>query len=125
MNLGYFSHIPLPAAAITVTTGPVLELGAGLGSTPLLHGLCGGQGRKLVTLESDKDWLNQFVKYGRPWHSFRFVNDFKDLPEYKENWGLAFVDHGIAEQRCISVEALAHIPILVVHDTCHANLYGY
>jgi len=125
MNLGYFSHIPLLSAAITVTTGPVLELGAGLGSTPMLHGLCGAQERKLVTLESDENWFNQFTKYGRSWHIFRFVTDFTDLPEYKEEWGVAFVDHGIAHQRCVSVEALSHTPILVVHDTCHPRLYGY
>lgn len=125
MNIGYFSHIPLLVAATTVTTGPVLELGAGLGSTLALHGMCGAYDRELVTLESDEKWLAMFTKYGRPWHKLRLVTDFTTLPEYNLQWGLAFVDHGIAEQRSISVSKLKDVPIIVIHDTCHPRLYGY
>lgn len=125
MNIGYFSHIPLLIAATAVTTGPVLELGAGLGSTLTLHGLCGAQGRELVTLESNEGWLAMFTKYGRPWHKFCLVEDFTSIPEYDTKWGLAFIDHGVAEQRSISVLKLKNTPIIVIHDTCHPRLYGY
>jgi len=125
MGLSYFSHLPLLIAATAITTGPVLELGAGLGSTLALHGLCAVQGRNIVTLESDEGWFKLFTKYGRPWHQFRVVDSFNNLPEYNQTWGLAFVDHGIAEQRSVSLMALKDVPIIVLHDTCHPRLYGY
>ncbi len=108
-----------------VTSGPVLELGAGFGSTYLLHGLCGSLGRKLVTVESDPDWLLRFINYGRPWHEFKEVDSYLNLPEYQEKWGLVFVDHGMYEQRGHSILQLKHIPVIVVHDTCYPWLYGY
>ncbi len=125
MDEGYFSHIPLLVAAVLNTTGPVLELGAGSGSTLLLHGLCGVMKRSLTTLESDYRWLSKFMNFARPWHELVFVTGFRGLAFYKKEWGLAFVDHGIMEQREASIRALQHVPVLVVHDTCHPWLYGY
>ena len=125
MDEGYFSHIPLLAVAVLNTTGPVLELGAGLGSTLMLHGLCGVMKRSLTTLESNSEWLSKFISFNRSWHKLMFVNSFEDLSVYEEKWGLAFIDHGIMKQRETSIRALQHVPMLVVHDTCHPWLYGY
>jgi hypothetical protein len=127
----YYTHIALLAAAMSISTGPVLELGAGFGSTLMLHGLCGSTGRKLTTLEADREWLNTFLNYGRSWHTIKHVPHFRDLPEYGERWGLAFIDHGctgdieMAKDRGPSVMALQNTPIIVAHDTCHPWLYGY
>ncbi len=125
MSLGFASHSTLLAAACTITSGSVLELGAGLGSTPLLHGLCGSQGRELLTVESNKEWLDKVSLYHRSWHKFKLVDSFIDLPEYENEWGLVFVDHGIAEQRSRSIMSLKNVPMIVVHDTCYPQLYGY
>lgn len=125
MNTEYFSHAPLLAAAIANTSGPVLELGAGFGSTLMLHGLCGAANRELVTLETDAAWLQSFMNYGREWHTFKHVTDYTEIEEYSQYWGLAFVDHGIALQRGHSVEMLKHCPMVVAHDTCHHFLYNY
>lgn len=122
----YFSHIPLLAMAVLKTTGPVLELGAGFGSTLLLHGLCGSMGRKLVTLDSDVEWLDKFINFRRSWHEIREVNSFIALPDLREKWGLAFVDHGISLQRGQSVVELSgSTDVIVCHDSCHFFLYGY
>jgi len=121
----YLSHLPILSAAFNVTSGPVLELGSGLGSTLLLHGLCGCTQRKLVTLESDEKWILRFLHYGRMWHEIKFVKDYLDLPEYKQEWGLVFVDHGMYEQRGYSILQLKHVPVIVVHDTCYPWLYNY
>jgi len=125
LDTGYFSHIPLLSAAMTITSGPVLELGAGLGSTLLLHGLCGSLNRKLTTIESDKTWLNQFINYGRSWHQIKYVKDFVLLEEYSMDWGLVFIDHGIAKQRGYSLKLLEDNPVIICHDTCHFWLYNY
>jgi len=121
----YYSHTSLLAAAVIGTTGPVLELGAGFGSSLMLHGMCAGQKRNLVTLESNESWLNRFSKLSRNWHNVRFVDDFLNLPEYSSSWGLVFVDHGISEQRGISIEALKSAHIIIAHDSCHPHLYNY
>jgi hypothetical protein len=127
----YYSHQPILAAAMAITTGPVLELGSGLGSTLMLHGLCGAMGRELVTLESDEEWMLKFLNLGRAWHKFRHVKSYLNLPEYDKKWGLAFVDHGIsgdleaAKVRGHSVEMLQDVPIVIAHDTCYFWLYKY
>ena len=125
MDEGYFSHISLLSAAVIRTTGPVLELGAGLGSTLMLHGMCGAMGRELVTLESDEEWLGKFIGLRRSWHTIRRVESFLELEEYSRNWGLVFIDHGIAEQRGHSLRVLKDAPMIVCHDTCHPFLYNY
>ena len=45
------THMPVIIKFIQATEGRVLELGAGLFSTPLLHWLCAEKGRKLYTYE--------------------------------------------------------------------------
>ena len=125
MDEGYFSHNPVLSAAVLLTSGPVLELGTGYGSSLTLHGLCGMMKRKLVSIESDEIWLERFLSYERSWHKFRFASDFMNLPEYKEKWGLVFVDHGISMQRGHAVRMLKDTPIIVAHDTCHFFLYDY
>lgn len=121
-SFGYLSHLPIITAACMVSTGPVLELGAGFGSTFSLHGICGVSKRKILTIESDKHWLAQFNYYKRPWHDFKHVTSFVGLPEYKEEWGLAFVDHGILGERGLALAAVKDVPIVVAHDTCHEQL---
>ena len=126
MSEGYASHTTLLTAAFTVTTGSVLELGSGLGSTPMLHGLCGSSGRSLKSVESNQQWFRALApEYRRDWHQFRCVENFIDLPEYREEWGLVFVDHGIIEERKHSIVAFRDAPMVVVHDTCHPRLYHY
>lgn len=126
MRVDYFSHIPFLAATLTITTGPVLELGTGFGSTLLLHGLCGAQQRKLVSLESDAEWLKEFKNLGRSWHILKHVSDFGNIEEYDLNWGLAFVDHGESLLRGESVNRLkGKAEVIIAHDTCHHFLYNY
>jgi len=126
MSEGYASHSTLLTAAFQVTTGPVLELGTGLGSTPMLHGLCGSTKRLLHSVESNRPWFDELTpEYKRDWHTFRFTENFLHLPEYQKEWGLVFVDHGIINERHVSIMALSEVPMIVVHDTCHPRLYNY
>lgn len=121
-QFGFLSHVPVLTAACMTSTGPVLELGTGFGSTLVLHGICGVQKREILSLESDKTWLGAFNFYRRSWHIFKHVESFVNLPEYNDEWGLAFVDHGILNQRGLSLAALKNVPVVVAHDTCHERL---
>jgi hypothetical protein len=125
MDAPYLTHVPLLAAAVANSHGPVLELGAGYGSTLMLHGLCGSAGRSLTTLESDPTWAARFAHLCRPWHVLRVTPQFEQVDEYEQQWGLVFVDHGIAQQRGTSIARLRETPLIIVHDTCHPELYGY
>lgn len=125
MNSRHFSHIPVLAAAVVRYGGPVLELGSGIGSTLMLHGLCGALKFELTTLESDKLWFDMVKEFERKWHRISMVDTFMDLPEYSNRYTVAFVDHGIAEQRGHSVRSLKDSMVIVVHDTCHPHLYDY
>ncbi len=121
----YVSHLPILAAAFRASRGAVLELGAGIGSTLALHGLCGASGRRLVTLESDAGWVGRFQSYAREWHEIRKVDGFIDLPEYGQDWGMAFIDHGSCIHRGDSALALKHVPLVVIHDSELPWMYGY
>lgn len=119
---GFMSHVPLLVASCLKTTGPVLELGAGFGSTFALHAICAETQRMLVTLESSLTWLREFEYYKRPWHRFRHVKSFIGLKEYDEEWEMAFIDHGILGERGPALWGVRNVPVIVVHDTNHEEL---
>jgi len=122
---GYATHAPLLAWAVTHSRGPVLELGAGWYSTPLLHELVAKQGRLLITCESDPEWLKQFAAWHCNDHAHVHVPlwDWDELPEslqaaiLEEHFGLVFVDHAPAGQRIIDAERFwPHCEMMVFHD---------
>lgn len=76
------THQPVLYAVAMSTTGPIIEFGCGHGSTDLLHEICKKEGRTLITLEDDFEWLKKFKKkyLGRGynldnsgWHKFYYV----------------------------------------------------
>lgn len=119
------SHLPALLACVGSTHGPVLELGVGHFSTPILHALCGALGRRLVSVEADAAWADQFEKLRGPMHDI-IVN-----PEYDDvlrevvawHWGVAFVDESPGgERRAKSVRALLPVcEFVVVHDYWREN----
>lgn len=123
----YASHSPLLALVASRLSGGVLELGAGISSTCLLHGLCSEKKRKLVTVESALEWMRIFHELESPWHSFRHVSSFVGLPEYTQNFELVFIDHGIAGERGVSLKACECAPVIICHDTNseYRDLYNY
>lgn len=123
----YLSHQPVLIAAMDgVKDGRVLELGAGFGSTPILHALCAATGCELVTLDSSPEWLARFEYLRKPWHRLDAAGDFLDIPEYAEGWDVAVVDHAQEKARGVSVLRLVDAAeVLIAHDSCHGFLYGY
>jgi hypothetical protein len=91
-DMGYMSHLPVLARALLLTGGSVLELGAGWGSTPLLHAACEASGRYLYTRENDGNWLAKFSSLASKRHLF--INDIPD-----EYFGFVFVDSSPGEER--------------------------
>jgi hypothetical protein len=111
----YRTHEPILAAAVAIARpGPVLELGCGTFSTPLLRAMCGAMGRRLVSVESDE----RFAKAWRVVHPEPGHEILDAIPLTGEPWSVVFVDHAPASARMKDVERLAEsAEFLVLHDT--------
>jgi len=111
---GYASHLPILIECVCKTTGPVLELGAGLFSTPMLHELCAEQ-RRLVTVETNPDYFRAATKYATDGPEGHLVlHDPKAIPEFV--YSVVLVDSGPADTRVPYVKQFAEAEFLVCHD---------
>ena len=75
----YCSYIPALIKALEMISGDVLELGAGLQSTFLLHWMCNFQGRNLVTYESSVRYFNLVKLCQSEFHDVIFVEDCDEI----------------------------------------------
>ncbi len=125
-NLGTFGT-PL-IAAVMYSDGPILELGCGDSSTPLLHAICSVNQRTLVSADANEKWLRLFLDLETPWHTFVHVPVFENPKEPQVNrwgqvgndthWSIVFIDHEPGNRRAEEIERLrSHTDIFVVHDT--------
>lgn len=118
------THFPILAAVVARTTGPVLELGCGDYSTPMLHLLC--RDRRLVSLEADAGWLARFADLASERHELVRVADWAgaEILDCGE-WDVALVDHAPGNRRVPEIRRLMHrARFIVVHDTEDPG-YGY
>lgn len=122
----YASHLPLLYALVTGTTGPVLELGMGDGSTPFLHDLCSRNKRTLLSVDATLEWAAGYGHLATDWHEVRCVPNYDDCAEIdRPGWVVAFLDHAPAGRRVVDIRRLADkARFLVVHDT-ESGEYGY
>jgi len=108
-NFGYFSHYPVLAAAVACTTGPVLELGSGWGSTPLLRAMCHAMGRTLETYDTDPEWATTF--------DVPVVADWLTWEPQEPHYGVIFIDCSPGEiRKDLAMRLKAHATLLVLHD---------
>ena len=120
--------VPL-ITAVTHTDGPILELGSGDFSTPILHALCSGKKRLIVTTDTDKAWLSLFDDLETEWHKFVYVPVYNDFGVASSphnwndigndyHWSVVLVDHRPGERRRVDIQRLRNnTDIFVIHDT--------
>ena len=122
------------------SAGPVLELGMGDCSTPLLHSMCKSLGIPLVSIDTNREWHDRFVSLAsrdHRGHQIRLVppanaatlaqecarwDEMSILPQgygiHADRWSVALVDHAPGERRLTDIARLAYAAtIIVVHDT--------
>jgi hypothetical protein len=91
----FMTHLPSLFAVLLATDGPVLEIGCGLGSTPILRAYCQAAGRVFLSVESDKDWAE---KVGA-----EYMPNYDGLPALGGHcsgfWSVVFVDNAPAIRR--------------------------
>lgn len=118
--VNYGSHLPLLIKAMEISTGPVVEMGMGVNSTPVMHWMCAASHRNLVSYETDESQLYQWSHFSAPrfpWHYIELVKDWDEI-NLAYPWSLAFVDHDPDERRHKDVLRLAdHAQLIVLHDS--------
>lgn len=119
-NAKWASHMPVLIKALEVTEGPVLELGMGPFSTPLLHVLCEVSGRKLVSYESDPYYYERHTDFRNDMHEINFVemDGWAKTNIDQMKWGLVFVDQHPSESRGPEAGRMANFAtVVVIHDS--------
>lgn len=113
------SHIPVLQQVLAASTGPVLELGAGLFSTPMLYWLCFDQGRELTSYDNNPDYTATLKKF-----NVNYIDDW-DKVEVKP-YSVVFIDQAPFERRHIDAARFANAAdYVVIHDSQrHLNQYS-
>jgi len=114
------SHLPVLMKAVSMTHGPILELGCGLYSTTYLHWVCYPLKRMLVTYENNPDYFDFLKDYEADFHKVYCINDW-DTIDISQPWSVAFVDHSPDKRRGIEASRLTHADYVVLHDTENRN----
>lgn len=117
----YGTHLPLLTRLMDVTSGPVLEIGMGLYSTPLLHTMCQLQTRPLVSLDNDAKWYEENKKWQSDLHLIApLVTDWDDTFEslLDAHWSIVLVDEKPAKHRIKSIRFFAdNANFIIIHDS--------
>lgn len=116
----FATHQPVLHELLKRTAGPVLELGCGAGSTPLIHQFA--PGRKIVTVDNDPTWLIPLKnQYENQDHQFLLVADWKEAlqdPRLQGPWDVVFVDQNPWEARHESLLKFKDTAqFLLLHDS--------
>lgn len=132
---GYGTHFPVLATIVAQTTGPILEMGCGDYSTPMLHALCAPTKRMLVSTDASEEWLEFFLDMERDWHRFIYVPAYEprhdantiwfSISQYMwdnigsdTHWSVVLIDHSPGLRRIFDIQRLrANTDIFVIHDT--------
>lgn len=114
---GEGSHIPMLIKILGMTTGPVLELGTGFNSTPVLHWMCNEAKRKLVSYESNPVFWEVAKNYVSDFHEVNFIDNWDKL-DVTQHWNVVFIDHAPGPRRVEEMIRLANkADYVIVHDT--------
>jgi hypothetical protein len=125
--LGVGSHQQVLLEAIRRSGNkPILELGAGDYSTPLIHEAA--KGRYIVTTDHSKMWLSRYWKLECKSHAFLLMDDDEVQEYYKRdttNWGVVFVDSITWDVRVPAIQKYKDTSdYLVIHDTGYSAQIG-
>jgi hypothetical protein len=122
---GYDTHRPVLCEAVMRTTGPILELGVGEGSTLSLSAVAKESSRRVFSFDTDPQWIERFLDLRNRYHFIARVSSWDDCPIDSHFWSVVFVDHAPAGRRIVDIVKLAYrAELLVIHDTDEPE-YGF
>jgi hypothetical protein len=112
------THQSILKRLVEITNGPVVEMGMGDWSTPMLHELCSKGGRRLLSLESDPQWADKFKHLKGPLHEIIVIRDWRIAPIMGVKWDVAFVDNWPGKTRMQNILRLSpRARYIITHDT--------
>lgn len=121
----YATHLPTLSLAVGLTTGPVLEIGCGMYSTLMLHGVCAN--RRLVSLEADAKWFKRFAPLATPNHELLCADSYDAFDSLIRgtDWAVVLIDHAPALRRVVDAAKVTHAKVVVFHDTNWESSYRF
>jgi hypothetical protein len=112
------NHRHLLWPALEATSGDVIEMGMGAGSTPFLHQYCEDNVRKLYSYDNSTEWAKRFIDLKSPCHHVGAVVSWDEISETHPAPDVVLIDHAPGERRYIDVQRYANsAKILVIHDS--------
>ncbi len=119
----YTTHMPIVIKLVQMTRGPVLELGSGVFSTPLLHWLCAESRRRLETYEDEKEFISFASKFRSRNHRIFLVEDW-DKIDISRHWDVALIDHVTYRRSTDAIRLKDNADYIILHDS-ETDRYGY
>jgi len=125
----FATHMPVLLACLRRTTGPVLELGSGWFSTPLVAAFA--TDRLVRTVETNREWCDRISRVctyqpiTRHRHQIVFVPDYNDAPVDDHQWSVVLLDHEPPPRRGVdAIRLRERCQLMIGHDSEHPD-YGY
>lgn len=110
--------MPVISRVMEETVGPVLELGMGIYSTPLLDLLCHEEKRPLISYDDDPEWFAQNKEWESDYHKVNFIDNYDKADIESTHWSVALIDHKPALRRITEIARLARsADYLLIHDS--------
>ncbi|OGK52588.1 hypothetical protein A2966_03545 [Candidatus Roizmanbacteria bacterium RIFCSPLOWO2_01_FULL_41_22] len=114
----YCSYLPILIEVIQRSDGPVLEMGMGPFSTPVLHWLCIEMKRPLVSYDNNPEYFEENKAFENGGHQVKLVDSWDDADIENTLWGVAFLDHAPDYRRKEDAKRLANnVDYLILHDS--------
>ena len=119
------SHLPVLIKCVEKTVGDILELGCGESSTIFLHWACLHKERKLVTMESKKNYYDRFRKIKNHCHTVLYVPDWSKAV-LSGDWSVVLIDQSPGFARGMLLPKFVDAEYVVCHDSHVTDkTYGY
>lgn len=115
------SFLPVLMKLVSMTDGPILELGMGFCSSPYLHWACYHTKRPLSSYENNPEYFKFAKNWRDGFHKIYCISDWDNTEFHKKPWNIAFIDHQPGSRRGIDCMRLKHADYLVIHDSENIN----
>lgn len=150
----FSTHQSLLVAAMLSTQGPILEIGGGYYSTPIVSAFASTQRREAHTIETGAAIYELLKRFSSPFHKIwpvsgydfaadgrftpradttradyiaiqsRFLADF--CKQHPQRWSVVFIDQSPGYLRVPAIEHFANTAdFIITHDTELVDAYGY
>lgn len=108
------THQPILIAAISETTGAILELGLGYSSTVLIHTIAGD--RLICSIDDNSEWVEKFRYLESDTHQFGVFSE-DVFEKIGKHFSVALINLSTWDQRMFSIEKLRYfVDYIVIHD---------